>query len=64
MECSIWYYFLHGKTHDLYGLIILFILSFILYFSIQNEFLKLIVIFQLIIITGIFVDLWSHCFHH
>ena len=59
-----WYYFKKGKTHDLYALLIIILLSIILYFATNISLIKFIAIADIIISTGIFVDLWSHCFHH
>lgn len=64
MTCNTFYYFVHGKTHDLYGLLILILLSIILYLLTNISLVKFIAIADIVISTGIFVDLWSHCFHH
>jgi len=63
-SCRMWYYFVHGKTHDLYGLLALVLLNIILYFATNISLVKFIAIADIVISTGIFVDLWSHCFHH
>lgn len=63
-SCNIFYYFVHGKTHDLYGLLILILLNIILYLLTNISLVKFIAIADIVISTGIFVDLWSHCFHH
>ena len=63
-KCDMRYWFFHGKTHDLYGLLILGAMNIILYLYTTSTILHLISITDLVIVTGIFVDLWSHCFHH
>jgi len=66
MSCE-WEYLKKGKTHDLYGLLVLMIMSIIeMYygFSEKNMFNITIWLIVFIISEGIFVDLWSHCFHH
>jgi len=63
-SCGMWYYFTHGKTHDLYGLLILILFNIILYFTTNISLVKFISIADIIISVAIFVDLWSHCFHH
>lgn len=63
-NCNMFYWFLHGKTHDLYGLLILIFFSVIMYTFETNTFIQLISVLEIIIASDIFVDLWSHCFHH
>jgi len=63
-SCNMWYHFTHGKTHDLYGLLILILLNIILYLTTDISLVKFIAIVDIVVSTGIFVDLWSHCFHH
>ncbi len=66
-NCDMLWWFLHGKTHDLYGLLIQIALSFVvLYysFSLHNFPLLLYSVLVIVISSGVFVDLWSHCFHH
>ncbi|ALG96891.1 hypothetical protein AZ268_gp23 [Acidianus rod-shaped virus 2] len=58
------YYFRRGKTHDLYGLLLLIVLSIIMIFSNDNVTEKIFAVIVLIVSTGVFVDLWAHCFHH
>ena len=62
--CDMWYWFTHGKTHDLYGLLLLIFLSTVLYILDTNVVVRLISTFEIVITSDIFVDLWSHCFHH
>ena len=58
------YYFTRGKTHDLYALIVIFVLAVVLYFTSASPVAKFISIADMILSAGVFVDLWSHCFHH
>ena len=63
-NCDMWYYFTHGKTHDLYGLLVLIVIGVVVNLvsvSLLNKTLGLV---DVIIGAGIFVDLWCHCFHH
>jgi len=63
-KCDMSYYFTHGKAHDLYGLLVLVVVGVIVNLfsvSLLDKFLSLV---DVIIGTGVFVDLWSHCFHH
>jgi len=64
MSCNMFSYFKKGKTHDLYGLLIIILLNIILYFTTNISLVKFIAIADIVVSTGIFVDLWSHCFHH
>ena len=61
MSC-IFQYFLRGKTHDLYALIAVFVLNAVLYF--EPHLYRFVAIADLVLATGVFVDLWAHCFHH
>jgi len=63
-NCNMFSFFKKGKTHDLYGLLVLILLNIILYFATNISLIKFIAIADIIISVGIFVDLWSHCFHH
>ncbi|QJF12335.1 putative viral structural protein [Acidianus rod-shaped virus 3] len=63
-NCDMFYYFSHGKMHDLYGLLLLIVLSIILIFSNVSTGEKIFAIIVLIVSTGVSVDLWAHCFHH
>lgn len=63
-QCDMWYYFLRGKTHDLYGLLLLIFLSTVVYILDTDTVIRLISTLEIIISSDIFVDLWSHCFHH
>ncbi len=55
-NCRMWWYFLHGKTHDLYGLLALIGIGLAL-----RDWVGVAIA---LISTGVFVDLWAHCFHH
>ena len=63
-QCDMWYWFLRGKTHDLYGLLLLIFLSTIVYILDNNAVTRLVSILEIVISSNIFVDLWAHCFHH
>jgi hypothetical protein len=63
-HCCMIKYFKKGKTHDLYGLLIIILLNIILYFQTDISLIKFISIADIVISVAIFVDLWSHCFHH
>jgi hypothetical protein len=63
-ECDMFYWFTHGKTHDLYGLILLIFLSTVIYILDTDVVVRLISTLEIVISSDIFVDLWSHCFHH
>jgi uncharacterized protein YpmB len=63
-NCDMFYYFTHGKTHDLYGLLVLIVVGVIMNLvsvSLLDKFVSLV---DVIIGTGVFIDLWCHCFHH
>ncbi len=55
-DCHMWWYFLHGKTHDLYGLLVLIAIGLAL-----RDWVGVTIA---LISTGVFVDLWAHSFHH
>ncbi|MEM0134396.1 MAG: hypothetical protein QXU18_04105 [Thermoplasmatales archaeon] len=60
-----WNAFIRGKTHDLYGLIIIFLIFLYFLKTTYGSFLDTVAIVIGIAITfAIFADLWSHCFHH
>jgi len=62
---EMWEAFIHGKTHDLYGLIILFIIiSFFFENTYGNFIMSFLSAIGIAIIFAIFADLWSHGFHH
>ena len=63
-RCDMWYWFTHGKTHDLYGLLLLIFLSTVVYILDTNVVVRLVSILEIVISSDIFVDLWAHCFHH
>ncbi|MEM4745928.1 MAG: hypothetical protein QXF40_01085 [Metallosphaera sp.] len=63
MVC-IWSYFRKGKTHDLYGLLILIVLSIVMVMTQHNLTTMAFSLISLIVSVGVFVDLWAHCFHH
>jgi len=63
-KCSMLEYFLKGKTHDIYGAIILAIVSIFMIITSDNVEVKALELLSLIIGVGIAVDLWAHCFHH
>ena len=63
-KCDMFYWFIHGKTHDLYGLILLIFLSTVVYILDTNVIVRLVSTLEIVISSDIFVDLWSHCFHH
>ncbi len=60
----IWSYFVRGKTHDLYGLLAMIVLNFILLFMTHDRSYEIIAVLDLMISSAIFADLWAHCFHH
>ncbi len=60
----VWKYFVHGKTHDLYGLLIIIVLNFVILLTTNSKLYELIAVVDLMISTAIFADLWAHCFHH
>ncbi len=60
----IWKYFTHGKTHDLYGLLIIIALNFVILLTTNSRLYEIFAVVDLMIATAIFVDLWAHCFHH
>ncbi|AFV51258.1 hypothetical protein D878_gp31 [Sulfolobales Mexican rudivirus 1] len=60
----VWTYFKKGKTHDLYGLLAIIALNLVLLLTTHRESHELIAVFDLMIASAIFVDLWAHCFHH
>ena len=63
-SCHMMYYFFHGKTHDLYGLLLLMFFSAIIYIFDIDAYIRLISVIEIIVASDVFVDLWSHCFHH
>lgn len=63
-SCDMFYYFTHGKTHDLYGLLVLVVVGVIANITSTSLDEKVLSLVAIIIGTGVFVDLWSHCFHH
>jgi len=63
-QCNMFYWFTHGKTHDLYGLLLLIFLSTVVYILDNNMVVRFISTFEIVIASDIFVDLWAHCFHH
>jgi len=63
-RCDMWYWFTHGKTHDLYGLLLLIFMSTVVYILDSNNVIRIISTSEIVISSDIFVDLWSHCFHH
>jgi len=63
-RCNMFYYFTHGKAHDLYGLLILVVVGVVVDLVSVSLLDKTLGLVDVIIGTGIFVDLWSHCFHH
>jgi len=60
-----WNAFIHGKAHDLYGLIILFLIL-LEFFKVTygNMFLSFLGALGIAIVFAIFADMWSHGFHH
>jgi hypothetical protein len=60
----IWRYFVRGKTHDLYGLLTIIVLNFLILLTTSNKLYEIIAVLDLMFATAIFADLWAHCFHH
>ena len=63
-KCGMFNAFIHGKTHDEYGAIVLVTASIIGLLTSDSIELKSLAILSLIVGVGIAVDLWCHCFHH
>ncbi|CAH69436.1 hypothetical protein [Deltalipothrixvirus pozzuoliense] len=63
-QCGMWYAFTHGKAHDEYGALTLVLVSVLAILSSHSLSLTAFATLSLIVGTGIFVDLWAHCFHH
>lgn len=62
---EMWNAFIHGKTHDLYGLIILaLILLYLFRYTYGNIIPSLVISIGIAVTFSIFADLWSHGFHH
>ncbi len=59
-----WEYFLHGKTHDLYGLLIMIAIELASVLTTHNIINEIKDIIIMLISVAIFADLWAHCFHH
>jgi hypothetical protein len=57
-------HFLKGKTHDIYGLILVVITNFYLLFSTHAVTHEVVAVLDLMTATGIMADIWAHCFHH
>ncbi len=60
----IWSYFVRGKTHDIYGLLAMIAMNFILLFTTHDRSYEIIAVLDLMISSAILADLWAHCFHH
>ena len=63
-NCDMFYWFIHGKTHDLYGLLVLFVSAATLNVVSTNVGERVFSLIAIVVSVGVFVDLWSHCFHH
>jgi len=63
-QCNMLNYFLKGKTHDIYGAIILVIVAIAIILYSNSVDIKALGVLDLLIGAGIAVDLWAHCFHH
>jgi len=63
-NCHMWDHFLHGKTHDLYGLLIIIVIELASVLTSHNALDEVKDIIIMLISGGIFADLWAHCFHH
>ncbi len=62
---EMWNAFIHGKTHDLYGLIILFfILAYLFSFTYGHFTVSMLIAIGIAIVFSIFADIWAHGFHH
>ena len=59
-----WQYFLHGKTHDLYGLLIMIATNGLIWGVTKSDLVHFLCFVDIIISVGVFVDLWAHNFHH
>jgi hypothetical protein len=62
--CGMLSHFLRGKTHDVYGLLLMVATNFYLLFSTASKTHELLAVIDLMTSTGIMADLWAHCFHH
>ncbi len=63
-KCGMWSHFKRGKTHDVYGLLLMVATNFFLLFTTHAVSHEVVAILDLMTSTGIMADLWAHCFHH
>jgi len=63
-KCDMIYYFTHGKTHDIYGLLFIAAISVFAEIVSTSIYERIFALDVLIVAVGLAVDLWSHCFSH
>ncbi len=59
-----WKYFEKGRTHDLYGLLVVIAIELASVLTTHNALSEIKDIIIMLISAGVFADLWAHCFHH
>jgi len=63
-DCGVLNTLLTGKGHVYYGLFAIFILAVLAYVVHRKWAIHLSEIADMVLVTGIVVDLWSHCYRH